>query len=286
MFLLNFDDLSSPQEEDDDDKEFSQLLTKFGKARQSFRQSIRSFRKGRGRAVGVLRGRQGSASTLTPTPEATEAAEEGGRRPSGELRRPEPTQAPQSEPPEPPEPPDGLAAPTSDLTRLRPLTPASDSAPDLRAKLDDPSDVSTARLSSQRLSEAGVPGQPLNSGSAAGPLTPLRPASSLDPISLRRVGQRQPPSRSATIGTGKTPFPPATMYRVSTRSASSESDLSRYRTLFQHKKSSSFSNMTESKLKDPEGSGKHKFEHLNAKNKVAQVGKVREAALFSSSVCV
>ena len=28
MFLLSFDDLSSPQEEDDDDKEFSQLLTK------------------------------------------------------------------------------------------------------------------------------------------------------------------------------------------------------------------------------------------------------------------
>ncbi|XP_043215608.1 potassium voltage-gated channel subfamily H member 7-like isoform X2 [Amphibalanus amphitrite] len=270
-----------------------------GKARQSFRQSIRSFRKGRGRAVGVLRGRQGSASTLTPTPEATEAAEEEaealGRAETSVDDSPnaqEPTQAPQSEPPEPPEPPDGLAAPTSDLTRLRPLTPASDSAPDLRAKLDEPSDVSTARLSSQRLSEAGVPGQPLNSGSAAGPLTPLRPASSLDPISLRRVGQRQPPSRSATIGTvypseleseEQRPrshtvdnFCQATRNHVQGQhaSASSESDLSRYRTLFQHKKSSSFSNMTESKLKDPEGSGKHKFEHLNAKNKVAQVGKV------------
>ena len=60
---------------------------------------------------------------------------------------------PEPDPPEPPEPPDGLSAPASDLTRLRPLTPGSDSAPDLRAKLDEPPDGSVARLSSQRLSE-------------------------------------------------------------------------------------------------------------------------------------
>ena len=41
----------------------------------------------------------------------------------------------------------------------------------------------------------------------------------------------------------------ATRNHVQGQSASSESDLSRYRTLFQQKKSSSFSNMTESKLK-------------------------------------
>ena len=39
-------------------------------------------------------------------------------------------------------------------------------------------------------------------------------------------------------------------------------------------------------IQDPEGSGKHKFEHLNAKNKVAQVGKVVSTPGWRRPVCV
>ena len=39
-------------------------------------------------------------------------------------------------------------------------------------------------------------------------------------------------------------------------------------------------------IQDPEGSGKHKFEHLNAKNKVAQVGKVVSTHGWRRPACV
>ncbi|XP_037089399.1 potassium voltage-gated channel subfamily H member 2-like [Pollicipes pollicipes] len=279
MFLLNFDDLSSPPEEDDDvEKEFGHILTKFGRARQSFRQSIRSFRKGRGRRTRRPKRKPklllGATEQPPESPHITAPAADGGPA------------APDVAPPF-----SRLAVP-EEATQPRPLTPASDSAPDLRVHLLDEPPPASPRLSSQRLSETGGDRQYHSSAAELGQLGSMRPASSLDPISLHRVSQRQAPCRSATIGTvypseivsdAQRPrshtvdnFCQATRnhVRVQQASASSESDLSRYRTLFGQKQSPSISNMAEARLKDPDGSGKHKFEHLNAKNKVAQVGKV------------